>query len=92
MKKKKRNIKKTGTGYNFEENKATDERRKKKITKSKNISKNLPIKRTTTKLKLNGKLIKGLTKSKSTSQIGRKSLSKKNGKSGKRVKKKCEFN
>jgi len=65
-KKKKRNIKKTN-GF-----KDSIKNGKKKSSTLKSISKKMPIKRNTMKLKINGAKLKGMTKSKSTSQIGSK--------------------
>lgn len=85
-KKKRRNIKKIGKDLNLKmKTLGSLNDQKKKKRKKKNNSKNLPIKQSLGKIKINGKPIGKLTKSKSTSQIRRKSLIKKNGRTGKKV-------
>jgi hypothetical protein len=83
-KKKRRNIKKIGKDIKMKTTGNLNDQKKKK-SKKKDNSKNLPIKQGTGKIKINGKPIGKLTKSKSTSQIRRKSLIKNSKKAGNKV-------
>lgn len=87
-KKKKRNIKKIdkkSLNFGHATIDSSRNKRRKKIKKKKGDK--LPIKRNTTKLKVNGEIMKKLSKSKSTSQMRSKSPLKRKKKTGKKVKK-----